>query len=464
MTSAAVGPRREGTPISGGSAAALAFLVVAAGILVLGQTGRAPSACPPLLSGDALATTPVHHVYFLIKENHAFENYFGARPGVLGYPPNGSFPVAYGSSETISPFPLAGTSTPDLPHDTPAERADLGGGKLNNFVAQAAASGAAAPADAVGYYTRAAIPTYYAYADHYGLADRFFAGVLGPTLPNRVFDLAGTSGNWTTDAVPPPSVFRFPTIFDQLASRGVSFAYDYSGSPAELPPFDIPSVSGNLCEVARVVPVTELRAQLAAGAGAPAVTFIDPSHAPLVSEHPSGNVSLGSEWSATVVNTILGSAVGSSSVIFLLFDEGGGFWDPVLPPTLDATGDGFRVPLLVISPWTPSGLVVDAPLDPAALLRFIDDNWGMAPLNSRVAAAPALDAFFAFRAPRTAPLFLPTNVSLEAGSGGYGAAEAGGVGLSPSAALAPGNPGSLYLARWSSGLACRAAGSPSITR
>ncbi|MCI4317675.1 MAG: hypothetical protein L3J96_03985, partial [Thermoplasmata archaeon] len=92
----------------------------------------------------------------------------------------------------------------------------MDGGRLDNFVAQAQASGASAPSDAVGYYGASALPTYYAYADHYALADRFFSGVLGPTMPNRVFDLAGTAGNWTTDAAPPPGVFDFPTIFDEL--------------------------------------------------------------------------------------------------------------------------------------------------------------------------------------------------------------------------------------------------------
>ncbi|MCI4317674.1 MAG: hypothetical protein L3J96_03980, partial [Thermoplasmata archaeon] len=72
--------------------------MTASAALVLGELSPAfPTSCPPLDSGDPLARTPVHHVFFVIKENHAFENYFGNRPGVLGYPPLGSFPLAYGS-------------------------------------------------------------------------------------------------------------------------------------------------------------------------------------------------------------------------------------------------------------------------------------------------------------------------------------------------------------------------------
>lgn len=396
-------------------ACVVAALLTAGFATALGlHSPGSPPRCPALTSGDALARSPVHHVFFLIKENHAFENYFGDRPGVLGYPPNGSFPIANGSDERVAPFPLLGASTPDLPHDHASELADLDGGRLDGFVAQAQAAGVTDPADAVGYYGPSTIPQYYAYADHYALADRFFTGVLGPTLPNRVFDLAGTAGNWTSDATPPPSVFGFPTIFDQLESRGIPYAYDYAGDPGLAAPFAIPSFATNPCETVNFADVTELPEQLDS-AHAPAVTFIDPSDDPMVSEHPSANVTVGAEWTATVVNTILTSPVASSSVIFVSFDEGGGFWDPVAPPSMGPTGDGFRVPLLVLSPWTPAGALLDAPLDPAALLRFVDDNWGMPPLNERVGDAPNLTGFFRFDGPLNSPLLLPSGVSLGAG-------------------------------------------------
>lgn len=443
-----------GSPTPAVRSAALVFLLVAGGAAALGEIGHATVDCPALLAGDALARSPVHHVFFLIKENHAFENYFGGRPGVLGYPPSGNFPVTFGSTVSVAPFVLNSTSTPDLPHDIASGRADIDGGRLDGFVAQAASVGASAPADAVGYYPSTAIPGYFAYAGHYALADRFFAGVLGPTLPNRVFDLAATAGNWTSNVVPPPDVFRFPTIFDQLESRGVSFAYDYAGSPSHMPALELPSITDDRCQLARVSPVTQLPSQLAQGASAPAVTFLDPSNDPLVSEHPASNVTFGSEWSSTVVNTILRSPVANSSVIFLYFDEGGGFWDPVLPPMFGPSGDGFRVPLLVLSPWTPSGTLVDTPLDPAALLRFVDDNWGLPPLNGRVAGAPNLAGFFDFAGTRTPPLLLPTSVPLGAGSNGTVADAAEPRAHPVLAEPAPEKPASLYLARWALSGSC----------
>jgi phospholipase C len=397
-------------------ALSLAFLLTAGAATVLGEYPQKNGGpCPPPIGADTLANSPIHHVFFLVKENHAFENYFGDRPGVRGYPPNGSFPVAPGSSQTVSPFELTTNGTPDLPHSNAAALASLDGGKLDGFVAEATALGAPAPLDAVGYFPPTTIAPYPAYADHYALADRFFAGVLGPTLPNRIFDLSASTGNWTSDAPPPPGTFTFPTVLDQLTSRGIPWAYDFAGAPSNLAPTLIPSLEGSSCDRSRIVPVSELPAQLNSSS-APAVTFIDPSNDPTVSEHPYDSVTVGASWSATVVNDILRSPVGPSSVIFLTFDESGGFWDPVPPPAHGSTGDGFRVPLLVLSAWTPSGAVLDAPLDPAALLRFVDVNWGLPFLNARVADAPGLAGFFDFGGPRTSPLIVPSNVSLGAGS------------------------------------------------
>jgi phospholipase C len=410
VSGAATGPQAERALIA-------AFLLAAATAGTLGYHALGePTACASLDDGGALARSPIHHVFFLIKENHAFENYFGDRPGVFGYPPVGAFPVALGSNQTIAPFALNATDTPDLPHTHAAELVDFDSGRLDDFVAEAAALGAETPADAVGYYPPSAIPAYYEYADRYALADRFFTGVLGPTLPNRVFDLAATSANWTGGEPPPPGTFDFPTILGQLTAAGIPWEYDYAGVPVNLAPDLVPSVADEPCDVDRIVPVTELPDQLNSS-DAPAVTFIDPSNDPTISEHPDDNVTVGSEWSATVINDILQSPVGPSSVIFVFFDEAGGFWDPIAPPTEGPVGDGLRVPLLVVSPWTPAGSLVDAPLDPAALLRFVDANWGLPPLNSRVAAAPPLTEFFDFAKPPAEPLIVPSNVSLGTGVG-----------------------------------------------
>ncbi len=374
----------------------LAMLLVGTigAVFLLGGT-PSPSDCRASPTISDRTSTPVHHLFLIIKENHAFENYFATYPGVIGSPPTGVFPVSYNGNATITPHPLAGTSTPDLPHDRGSEIADLNGGRNDLFVAQAERQGAVSPTDAVGYYTETQVAPYFALARSYTLDDMFFSGVLGPTLPNRIFDLAGTTGGWTSDELPPSANLTFPTILDQLSAAGIRWNYDYSGSSNNLTPILFPAIAGSPCALAEIRPVGELEGQLRS-ATPPAVTFVDPSHDPSVSEHPPQNVTLGAEWTISVLQTIFSSPIASSSAAFVFYDEAGGFWDPVVPPSIDPLGDGFRVPFFAVSPWSPANRISHLPLDAASVLRFIDENWDLPPLNPRVSAAPSLTPLFDF--------------------------------------------------------------------
>ncbi len=382
----AVRPSRTSTIV------VVAAVLIAAGGLALG-VAQHPflGGCAPL-TGGAVGPFPITHIFVLVKENHAFENYFATLPGALGTPPSGALPVAFGSNRTIAPFPLNASSTPDLPHDRASDVRDVNGGQMNGFVAQAAAAGYDAPNDAVGYYTAAQIPQYFTLAHTYALDDEFFSGILGPTLPNRMFDIAATTGGWTSDAIPPASTMSFPTILSQMTAAGDAWAYDYAGSEANLTPVLFPAIAGDPCALAHVQPLSNLTRQVD-GPNPPAVTFIDPSHDFTYSEHPDQNVTLGADWTSTVLNTIFDSPIGPSSAVFFFYDENGGFWDPVVPPTVGALGDGVRIPFFVISPYTVPGLVHRV-LDPASVLGFIDGRLGLPPRNDRVASAPSLSGFF----------------------------------------------------------------------
>jgi phospholipase C len=396
-------PYPANPPSRRGLAAVVVVVLLISTIAAVAYVERYPvsaSPCASVNTSSAPTTTPVRHLFVIIKENHAFENYFGTYPGVVGGPPNGSFPTSFSGGGTISPFPLNATSTPDLPHDRGSEIADLNGGRNDEFVAEAALDGAAAPQDAVGYYTQAQLGDYFALAHNYTLDDMFFSGVLGPTLPNRLFDLAATSGGWTNDSNPPAANMSFPTVLGQLSAAGIPWNYDYSGSEENLTPLEIPALTNSSCSMYQIQPVASLAAQVNGSAPA-AVTFIDPSHDPLYSEHPPQNVTLGAEWTLSVLQTIFESSIGSSSAAVIFWDEAGGFWDPVTPPSEPPLGDGIRIPFLVVSPWTPAGVVDHTTMDPASVLAFIDQNWGLPPLNARTAAAPSLASFFNFsRAPR----------------------------------------------------------------
>lgn len=396
--------------------------LAAATLVAVGFIGAlAQNASPICFNPDfgiPVARSPVQHLFLIVKENHAFENYFGTLPGVDGHPPNGTLPTNFSGSGTIHPFPLNSSSTPDLPHDRTSDVVDLNGGRDDLFVAQAASLGYPDPNVAAGYYSAQQIPDYFAYAQAYGVADHFFSGIMGPTLPNRIFDIAGTSGNWTSDDVPPPSAVNFPTVLNQLEIAGLPWTYDYSGEATNLAPLVLPMVASNPCMIQHVEPIGELPAQLA-GAAPPSVTFVDDSNDIQTSEHPPGNVTAGEQWTVALVNAIARSPIGPSSAIFVFWDENGGFWDPVVPPIQSSLGDGFRVPLLVLSPWTRPGVIIHSTLDPASLLRFVDDNWGLPYLNARVSAAPRIDPFFNFTTAPRPWLVLSTPYTIGSSSG-YG--------------------------------------------
>jgi len=375
-----------------------------------------PSNCGGPVLENPPTSTPIKHLFVIVKENHAFENYFGGLAGVTGNPPNGSFPLALNGSGSVQPFPLTGYSTDDFPHDVGSSVKDYNSGKNNLFVAVANAAGVGRPQDAVGYYGPAQLPGYYAYAKEYALGDHFFSGFLGPTFPNRVFDITAYAGSWGSDTPPPSIVAQQPTILDQLNHARIPWEYDWSFASLALAPTFFPSLDPNPCNSGQLDPVSGLGTQVA-GPSSPSVVYIDPADDLVYSEHPPENVTVGEEWTVGLVNTIFSSPIANSSAVLIWFDESGGFWDPVPPPLTSTGRDGFRIPFLVLSPWTPVGKVCHQTIDPASVLQFIDQNWGLSYLNSRVAGATNLSCFFNFNSPARPPLFLPSPVTFPAGEG-----------------------------------------------
>jgi phospholipase C len=105
----------------------------------------------------------------------------------------------------------------------------------------------------------------------------------------------------------------------------------------------------------------------------PAVSWIAP--AGKVSEHAPSLVSAGQAYVTTLVNTIMRSPNWKSTAIFLFWDEWGGFYDHVVPPKVDLSSYGLRVPGIVISPYAKRGLVDHQTLSFDAYLKFIEDDF-----------------------------------------------------------------------------------------
>jgi phospholipase C len=369
-----------------------AVLLPAAAIVVSFVNQPAPVPAPPPLP-IVDAATPIQHLVILMKENHGFDNYFGTFPGVDGLPANVSLPDGQGG--TISPQWIASTWTWDLPHDRASMIEDYDGGRNDLFASVAASWSPSLASVSMGYYDGRQLGYYWSLAANYTIGDRYFQSVLGPTIPNRFFSLAGQAANLTSNDVPSGGV-NIPTVFGQMQARGVRWRYYYTTHVLYTPlPSYFPEVAGSPQMMANVVTMDHLLPDVAAG-NLPNVTYIDPEGSLTVSEHPPQNVTTGEDWTQSVVQAIMSGPQWSSTAIVLTWDENGGFYDHVPPPQVDQWGYGFRVPLLVISPYARRGFVDHAVMDHTSLLRFVADNWGLPYLTPREAQSGNLTSAFDF--------------------------------------------------------------------
>jgi phospholipase C len=136
-----------------------------------------------------------------------------------------------------------------------------------------------------------------------------------------------------------------------------------------LPYFDTVREDGQLSDVR---PLQDFYKEAQAGT-LPAVSWITPAQA--VSEHPPGLVSAGQAYVTGLIDTIMRSPDWDSTAIFLAWDDWGGFYDHVAPPSVDAQGYGLRVPGLVISPYAKRGFIDHQTLSFDAYLKFIEDDF-----------------------------------------------------------------------------------------
>ncbi len=349
-----------------------------------------PAALPPAW---VPGTTPVDRVVVIMKENHAFDNYFGTFPGVDGLPANVSLPDGYGGM--VSPHWLGATSTLDISHTREAELTAYANGTNDGFAVAVDGGDRSLANVTMGYYDSREIPGYWSLAENYTLADRYFQSMLGPTIPNRLFSIAGTNAGTTTDFIIGDQ-FNLPTIFDQLAQRGITWRYYYTPGAFHGPlPSYFAGIASNASRSAQLVTMDHLLPDLAANRTVQ-VTFVDPEDDFSISEHPPQNVTEGEAWTLSIIRAEEALPGWNRTALFLTWDENGGFYDHVVPPQVDQWGYGFRVPLIVVSPYARRGFVDHTILDHTSILRFIADNWRLPYLTPREAQAGNLTGAFNF--------------------------------------------------------------------
>ena len=411
--------------------------LIRAGMAGAGAVSAASLLADPLIS-RALAAPPrcgslkdIEHVVILVQENRSFDHYFGSYRGVTGFADPAALPLGDGSGLSVFaqpgypngydgghlyPFHLDsyanGECTNDINHSWGPQHTYWDGGSMDGFVrGHLAADGAKNGPLTMGYYTRKDLSFYYALADAFTICDHYFCSVIGPTDPNRLYtmsawlDPAGVAGgpilSTSSTRVDRYGTLSWTTMPEQLQARGVS--WKVYGSPDgnygdNVLPYFKQYQTDPVLAAGGLTPTYpgDFQADVAAGA-LPQVSWV---LAPLISsEHPPAPEIYGEVVTANVLKTLVANpAVWQKTALFITYDENGGFFDHVPPPVAPAgtageyltanplpadasgvagpIGLGFRVPLLIVSPFSRGGLVSSDVFDHTSLLRFLETRFG----------------------------------------------------------------------------------------
>ena len=292
---------------------------------------------------------------------------------------------------------------------------------------------------AMGYYNDQDLPYYYDLATFFATSDAWHSPILANTVPNRMYLMAGTSfGHEYPDGDASHPKYSAPTIFRSMNTANVSWIYYYHDGIflANFADYDDPTIG------TKTFPISDLMNRLAGTCSGgpcdpdkslPEVIFIDSaSGSSGLDEHPDNNVQTGAAYVQSIIAALMQSDAWQDSVFILSYDEGGGLYDHVPPFTVplpdsyapgqcpdpnNGSADycrvgtlggnfdltGFRVPVIVISPYAKPNFVSHIPRDYTAILAFIEETFKVQALTARDAywQDPSRDMseFFNFNTP-----------------------------------------------------------------
>ena len=451
-----------------GSAAAMAEL---AG---LGLSGCNLSKTVSSITSGCAKLTDIEHVVILTQENRSFDHYFGSYRGVRGFSDSSaafqqpdSANTSIAPVGTLLPFHLDTTQvnaacTHDISHDWVPQHQSWDNGNMDGFVNSRLAINANDAVLTMGYYNRADIPYYYALADAFTLCDNYCCSVIGPTDPNRLYSMAasldpdGTHGGPILQTIVNnrSSIYgrlTYTTMPEQLQARGISWKV-YS-SPDEtilggilsdnvlsyFANFQDPSSSLYQNAFGPQFP-TDFLADIATG-NLPQVSWLVGSV--VTSDHPPAPSVFGENVLSLIIAALMANpTLWAKTVLFVNFDENGGFFDHVPPVTAPAgtpgeyvtapavpdptvvgnppitgpIGLGFRVPMLIISPFSKGGFVSSDLFDHTSVLRFLETLFGAEVPNLsawRRATVGDLTSAFNFNSPDFSIPSLPSTLQAD---------------------------------------------------
>ncbi len=359
------------------------------------------------------AAGKLKHIVIIMQENRSFDSYFGTYPGADGLPdvcvpdPNGGCQRPYHDTADVNS---------GGPHGEANASADIHDGAMDGFIGQVrkAKRACADPnnpecaggegTDVMGYHDGGDIPNYWAYAKDFVLQDHMFEPNASWSLPEHLFEVSEWSAHCTAHDQPssctnalqnpgrPPAIYSWTDMTYLLHRAGVPWAYYVvAGNEPDcrddeamecapvkqnaktpgiwnpLPSFDTVRADGELGNIQSVD-----NFYTAARKGTlPAVSWISPSSD--VSEHPPAKITAGQAYVTSLVNAVMQGPDWDSTAIFLSWDDWGGFYDHVKPPSVDVNGYGLRVPGIVISPYAKRGFIDHQTLSFDAYDKLIED-------------------------------------------------------------------------------------------
>lgn len=302
----------------------------------------------------------------------------------------------------------------------------------------------------MGYYDGSDLNYYYFMASNFATSDRWFHPAMTRTNPNREYLIAATSGGYAypngTNASDTPQL-KGPTIFEELQNAGITWKIyvNPTGGTCAGPPYD-PTCLVNMSYIQNftfaqtiaakypqnIAPISQYFTDLKNGT-LPQVAQIEPASDAGLDEHGSDsdlvatNIQTGANYVSTLINGLMASSSWSNSAFILTYDEFGGLYDHVPPqptvspdgitpvdlpagdvctaitaitgPTCDFTYTGYRVPLIVVSPFTKKNYVSHTVADTTAILKLIETRFGLPALTKRDAAQMDMTEFFDFTNP-----------------------------------------------------------------
>jgi phospholipase C len=355
-------------------------------------------------------------VIIIMQENRSFDSYFGTYPGADGIPMQNGVPTVSNYDPVTGQYlkPYHDTSVVNVggPHDNTSAITDIDGGQMDGFVAaarqkpQAGTKHGQLP-DVMGYHTANEIPNYWAYAQNFVLQDHMFEPVLSWSQPSHEYLVSEWSAVCSDPSNPmscvndvingyqgpkgqthlpvsKSSVLAWTDLTYLLWKNDVSWAYYGSQGPTVADPdealltSDIWNPLPHFSDVHQDNQLSNIQNDsayftAAANGTLPSVSWVIPPGPS--SEHPPGTILAGQAWVTSVVNAAMQGPDWNSTAIFLTWDDGGGFYDHVVPPKVDANGYGLRVPGLVISPWVKPGYIDSQTLSFDAYAKFIEDDF-----------------------------------------------------------------------------------------